>query len=147
VIECVAPSELHSDRFMPATPIRVQVNHQGEDYSEQFHLDADDLRSGNLHKLMSQEKFRREMLPMMLDKCREISVVNMEPVVRVALEASDAALQSEIDRLVALGEINDHVSDEEIDALCSQRDDLHHAISKSRLRLDSVRIIFCQAAL
>lgn len=147
VIECVAPSELHSDRFMPATPIRVQVNHQGEDYSEQFHLDADALRSGNLHKLMSQEKFRREMLPMMLDKCREISVVNMEPVVRVALEASDAALQREIDRLVALGEINDHVSDEEIDALRSQRDDLHHAISKSRLRLDSVRIIFCQAAL
>ncbi|MFK7910412.1 MAG: helicase-related protein [Akkermansiaceae bacterium] len=144
VVECVAPPELHSDRFMPATPLRVQVNHAGEDCTETYHLDADDLRPGNLHKLLGQEKFRRVMLPMMLDKCREIAAANMEPVVQSALAASDATLQQEIDRLVALGEINDHVSDDEINALRSQRDALHQAISKSRLRLDSVRVIFCQ---
>jgi ATP-dependent helicase HepA len=144
MIECVAPPELHSDRFMPATPIRVQVNHAGDDCSALYQLDADDLRPGNLHKLLGQEKFRRVMLPMMLAKCREFATRKMEPVVQAALAASDTTLQQEIDRLVALGEINDHVSEDEISALRCQRDDLHQAISKSRLRLDSVRVIFCQ---
>jgi hypothetical protein len=46
--------------------------------------------------------------------------------------------------LVALGEINDHVSEDEVAALRNQHDTLSAAIGKSRLRLDSVRVIFCQ---
>lgn len=144
VIECVAPPELHSDRFLPATPVRVQVNHTGGDCTGLCHLHADDLRPANLHKLLGQEKFRRVILPMMLEKCHELAAGKMEPVVQDAIDWSDATLQREIDRLVALGEINDHVCGGEIDALRQQRDELHRAISKSRLRLDSVRVIFCQ---
>ena len=144
VVECVAPPSLHSDRFMPVTPIRVQVNHAGEDCTEGVALSADDLRSGNLHVLLAEEKFRRVILPMMLDKCREIAADKMRPIVENALHLSDTSLQREIDRLIALGEINDHVSEEEIDGLRVQRDALRAAISKSRLRLDAVRVIFCQ---
>jgi ATP-dependent helicase HepA len=144
VVECVAPASLHSDRFLPMTPIRVQVDHAGEDRTSDFHLTCDQLRTGNLHKLLGQEKFRRVMLPMMLDACRKIATENMQEVVEKALTESDAKLGREIDRLVALGEINDHVSEDEIQALRNQRDALHAAISKSRLRLDSVRVVFCQ---
>jgi len=144
VVECVAPAKLHSDRFLPVTPIRVQVDHSGADRSADTRVDGKTLRTGNLHQLLDQEKFRRNILPMMLGKSREIAQDQMKGIVATAVEESDARLGVEIDRLVALGEINDHVSEDEITALRTQRDALHQAISKSRLRLDSVRIIWCQ---
>ena len=111
VVECVAPAQLHVDRFLPVTPIRVQVDHSGADQTSSPSLTADTLRVGNLHKLLEQEKFRREMIPMMLEKCRAIASGQMEGIVTAALAESDAHLGQEIDRLVALGEINDHVSE------------------------------------
>ncbi|MBT8037412.1 MAG: DEAD/DEAH box helicase family protein [Verrucomicrobiae bacterium] len=144
VIECVAPASLHSDRFLPVTPVRVLVDHTGEDRTAGAHVPAAKLRSGNLHKLLDQEAFRRNILPMMLAKSHDIASGKMGSIVATAVAGSDGYLGQEIDRLVALGEINDHVSDEEIAALRHQRDALHQAISKARLRLDSVRVIWCQ---
>ena len=144
LVECVAPSSLHSDRFLPPTPIRVQVDHTGKDRSEDFRLSCEQLRIGNLHQLLGQEKFRRVMLPMMLDACRQIAVQQRRLVVDRAAAECEAKLGHEIDRLVALGEINDHVSEEQIAALRGQRDALRAVIAKARLRLDSVRVIFCQ---
>ena len=144
VVECVAPTSLHSDRFLPATPIRVQVDHQNNDRSDGIQLTAAHLRVGNLHQLLGQEKFRRVMLPAMLEMCEKLAAEQMRSVVEQALAQCDQKLGSEINRLIALGEINDHVSEDEIAAMRSQAEALCKAIGKSRLRLDSVRVIFCQ---
>lgn len=144
VVECVAPSSLHSDRFLPTTPIRVQVDHQGGNRSKDPRLSADELRAGNLHQLLGQEKFRRVMLPAMLDECQKIAADQTLAIIEKASMACDKKLGAEIDRLVALGEINDHVSENEISALRRQHEALTAAIGKSRLRLDAVRVIFCQ---
>jgi len=144
VVECIAPAALHSDRFLPVTPIRVQVDHTGEDQTDVYRVSADQLRSGDLHKLLSQDTFRRKILPMMLDRCHKLAAAQLQGVVDTALEESDAKLGLEVDRLVALKEINDHVSQNEIDALRQQQDELHHVISKARLRFDAVRVIWCQ---
>ncbi len=144
VIECIAPAALHSDRFLPVTPVRVLVDHAGGDLTTGTEVDSGKLRAGNLHKLLDQDAFRRKILPMMLAKSHEIAAGKMQSVVAAAIDRSDAHLGQEIDRLIALGEINDHVSDDEIVALRRQRDALHQAIAKSRLRLDSVRVIWCQ---
>lgn len=144
VVECVAPARLHSDRFLPSTPVRVQVDHSGSDRTDEVRANHQSLRAGNLHQLLDQEKFRRTILPMMLGKSRDIAVEKMDGIVNAAVAESDARLRVEIDRLIALGEINDHVSEEEVEALEKQRDALHQAISKSRLRLDSVRVVWCQ---
>ncbi|MDG1358285.1 MAG: SNF2-related protein [Akkermansiaceae bacterium] len=144
VVECVAPAALHSDRFLPTTPLRVQVDHQGGDRSADLRLSADHLRVGNLHQLLSQEKFRKVMLPAMLEGCQKIAAEQMATVIDKASIACDEKLGAEIDRLVTLGKINDHVSENEIDALRRQHETLSAAIGKSRLRLDAVRVIFCQ---
>ncbi len=144
VVECIAPAALQSDRFLPITPIRVQVDHVGGDRTEDFHLKAGQLRSGNLHKLLAQDAFRRKILPSMLDQGHKVAAGKMQKVVDTALVDAERKLGLEIDRLVALGEINDHVSEKEINALRQQQDDLHQVITKARLRFDSVRVIWCQ---
>ncbi len=144
VVECVAPASLHSDRFLPVTPIRVQVDHTGEDRTDDFHVSARQLRSGDLHKLLNQEAFRRKILPMMLDRCHAMVEQQKLSVIENAQELAATKLSAEIDRLVALSEMNDHVGDEEIELMRKQRDDLKQVISKARLRFDSVRVIWCQ---
>lgn len=144
VVECVAPASLSCERFLPTTPVRAQVDHAGNDQTKTYQLKASQLRTGNLHSLLSKDQFRREMLPMMIEACSKLATAQVAGVVQAALKESDAKLSDEIDRLVALGEINDHVSEDEITALKNQRDELHQAISKARLRLDSVRVIWCQ---
>ena len=144
VVECLAPAALQSDRFLPITPIRVQVDHVGGDRTDEFKLQAAQLRSGNLHKLLAQDAFRRKILPSMLDQCRKIADGEMQSVIDAALAESENKLGLEIDRLVALGEVNDHVSEKEINDLRQQQDDLHQVISKARIRFDAVRVIWCQ---
>lgn len=144
VVECIAPSDLQSDRFLPVTPIRVQVDHTGGDQTGVHRVTTDQLRSGNLHKLLGQEAFRRKILPMMLEKCHGLASVQMQGVVDTALAEVHKKLGFEIDRLVALGEINDHVSEDEVEALRQQQADLNRVISKARLRFDAVRVIWCQ---
>jgi len=144
VVECVAPASLQSDRFLPVTPIRVQVDHAGGDCTDTYRVSADQLRTGNLHKLLDQEVLRRKILPSMLDRCHKIAAGQVQGVVDIALSEMETTLDLEIDRLVALGEINDHVGDDEVRALRQQKDALHQVISKARLRFDSVRMIWCQ---
>ena len=120
------------------------VDHEGRDRSVDFELTVDQLRSGNLHQLLAQEAFRRVMLPDMLEQSHRLAAQEMHAVVEAAVTECNVRLGAEIDRLVSLGQINDHVSDEEIATLRSQRDELCEAIGKSRLRLDSLRVIFCQ---
>lgn len=144
VVECVAPAALHSDRFLPITPIRVQVDHAGEDRTDDTHVHAKQLRSGDLHQLLKQDSFRRKILPMMIDRCHKLADGHVQGVVDTALAECEKKLGYEIDRLVALKEINDHVGEGEIDLLRNQLADLHQVITKARLRFDSVRIIWCQ---
>jgi ATP-dependent helicase HepA len=144
VVECIAPAELHSDRFLPVTPIRVQVDHTGEDRTDDFHVSARQLRSGDLHQLLKQEAFRRNILPMMLERCYSIVGEQKQDVIDEAQKLAHAKLSGEIDRLVALKEVNDHVGEDEIEAIRNQRNDLRRVISKARLRFDAVRVIWCQ---
>ena len=140
VLECVAPASLHSDRFLPPTPIRSLLDHEGKDRGAEFQFTVEQLRSGNLHQLLAQEAFRRVMLPSMLERGHAHACTQMKPLVEKAVTECNLKLGAEIDRLVSLGQINE----EEIAALRKQRDMLCEAIGKSRLRLDSMRLIFCQ---
>ena len=53
-----------------------------------------------------------------------------------------AQLQSEIDRLSSLREVNDHVRPEEIELTQSQLTELTTTLAQARLRLDAVRLIW-----
>lgn len=144
VVECVAPASLHSDRFLPVTPIRVQVDHAGKDRTGSIDFAQGQLRAGNLHQLLGQEKFRKQMLPAMLEACHHIASSAMSSVLAEARAECDAKLGREIERLETLGQINDHVSEQEVEALHTHHANLQAVMSKARLRLDAVRVIFCQ---
>ncbi len=139
--ECVAPASLHVDRFLPATPLRIVVDHALADLSDDAELAGATLEKGNVFHLLDKGPVKKKVLPAMLAKAQELAAVKMAVLVEAAESRMRVQLQDEIDRLEALAEVNDHVRPSEIAAAKKQKSDLHDAITAARLRLDAVRLI------
>jgi len=141
IVECVAPAALRVDRFLPATPIRVVVDHACADQSEDTALPAATLEKGDVFRLLDKEIIKRKFIPAMLRKSQAFATERMETVVAAATAAMVAQMHDEIERLEDLSAINDHVRPEEIATARQQQADLQAALATAHLRLDAVRLI------
>ncbi|MDB6172832.1 MAG: SNF2-related protein [Chthoniobacteraceae bacterium] len=141
VVECVAPAALHADRFLPATPVRVVVNHELQDLSDDAAFKVAQLEKGDIFKLLDRAVVKKKFLPTMLEKAQAIAGEKMVEIVAAASVVLETQLQGEIERLEVLREINDHVRPAEIEAARLQKAELQAALAGSRLRLDAVRLI------
>ena len=138
VLEALAPAFLHSDRFLPPTPVRVLVNHK----KELLTLDLPELEKGLPHKLLDNPKIGRETIPAMFEAAETFAETKAKALVKKAISTMVDQLQDEIDRLTSLREINNHVRPKEIDIAQQQLTELTDALGKSRIRLDMVRLIW-----
>ena len=141
VVECVAPSALHADRFLPPTPLRVVIDHAMADRSDDDAVRSAKLEKGDIFRLLDRGAMKRKLLPAMLAAAQTLAATRMATVIASATSAMEAQLQDEIERLETLRTINDHVRPEEIAAAQKQKTDLHTALSSAHLRLDSLRLI------
>jgi ATP-dependent helicase HepA len=142
VVECVAPPALHADRFLPATPIRVVVDHALADHTEDEALLTAQFEKGEIFRLLDRGAVKKKLLPAMVEKAQAMAAERAQTLIEAANTAMMLQLRSEIERLEDLREINDHVRPEEIAAARQQQTDLHAAIAAARPRLDAVRLIF-----
>ena len=142
VAECVAPATLHIDRFLPATPIRVVVDHAAQDHTEDASLASAAFEKGDIFKLLDRPVVKKKLLPTMLEKAQALAEARMQNIVAAASASLEAQLQDEIERLEDLRQINDHVRPEEIAAAQKQKADMQAALATARLRLDAVRLIW-----
>jgi len=138
VLEALAPAHLHADRFLPPTPLRILVNHK----KEQLKLDLPNLEKGAPYKLLDNPKIGREIIPAMLETTQALAEEEARDIIAEASSAMESQFQSEIDRLTSLREVNDHVRPEEIDLAREQLAQLTDAISRARVRLDTLRLIW-----
>jgi ATP-dependent helicase HepA len=143
VLECIAPAPLHVDRFLPATPIRVLVDHQGEDLGGTLAAGklSGLLKDGDAHPLLDRPALREELLPALLQKSRAIAAEQVAGIVARAQAQISAQLDREITRLEALRKVNRSVRPEEIQLLVEQRSKLARHLTDARLRLDAIRLI------
>jgi len=141
-VECVAPLALHADRFLPATPIRVVVDHALADHTDDEVVAKAKLEKGDIFRLLDRGVVKKKLLPAMLDKAQTLATERMQRLVEAANTAMTIQLRDEIERLEDLRQINDHVRPEEIAAARQQQAELQGAITAARLRLDAVRLVF-----
>ena len=142
VAECVAPAALQADRFLPATPIRIVVDHAQADHSDDEEVAEADLEKGDVFRLLDRGVVKKKLIPAMLSKTQELAGEKMKAIVEEATAAMNTTLDQEIERLETLAELNDHVTPAEIATARQQKTDLLAAFASTHLRLDSVRLIF-----
>ena len=73
VVECVAPAALHVDRFLPATPLRVVVDHALADHSDDATLAAAKLEKGDVFRLLDRGVVKKKLLPAMIAKAQALA--------------------------------------------------------------------------
>lgn len=142
LVECVAPARLHVERFLPQTPLRVMVDHQGGEQTENAAFSNAVLRKGDPGSLMRNEAVKRNLLPKMLDKIRERGMIKSREVTDRALVLMHTEMSAEIARLRDLAVVNDHIKLEEITALEHREAELGCVINQARVRIDAVRLIW-----
>ena len=144
VLEALAERGLHVDRFLPATPLRVVVNHTPADATRQYppEVFTNTLKNGAPHKLLDREEISRRVLPAMLRKAQAVADERAKTLAQGSLEEMNRLLARELHRLRALRAVNPSVRPEEIDLTARELQALEAAIRGARLRLDCLRLIW-----
>lgn len=143
LLECVAPPQLHVDRFLPPTPLRVLVDHQGNDSGSSIPTEmlARCLKGADAHALLEKPELRENLLPFLLEKTEGIAAGQSAGIVAMARKEMAAQLGHELTRLAELQKVNRSVRDDEIELLAGQRRALDEHLTNARLRLDAIRMI------
>ena len=143
LLECIAPPSLHVDRFLPPTPLRVLVDHRGNDAGSAIPPEtlARILKNGDAYALLDQPELRDELLPSLIEKGQSIANRQVPGIVAQARKEMNIQLDHEIARLRELQKVNRSVRAEEIDLLVQQQRALDQHLASARLRLDAIRLI------
>ena len=143
VLESVAPSRLHVDRFLPPTPIRVLVDMSGADCSddyEQAFINAN-TADEEAFRLKQNPEVLQALVPEMLKAGRGFAREQKSTLLEAAMTEAHARLDGEASRLRELSKVNANVSEEEIRIAEQVITDVTRHIAKAHLRLDAVRLI------
>ena len=143
LLEPTAPTRLHADRFLAPTPIRIVVDHQQKERTASF---TQEFLHEQLHpgegSLLDRRELTHTLIPAMCEQARVFAERQAAGIRAEAVAAMSSTLGAELERLQALRKINDHVRDDEVEALTAQLDELRIHLEAAELRLDCVRVIW-----
>ncbi|MDB4721094.1 SNF2-related protein [Verrucomicrobiales bacterium] len=138
LLEPVCPVSLGADRFLPPTPIRVVVDHGGNNIKPNF--EDTKVREGNRKWLRSKIEILKRMVPIMREAAEKLAEKDAVKNRKAAGKKMEKVLEDTIDRLERLKRLGHPVRESEITEAQNERDALRVHLAKSRLRLDSIRL-------
>jgi ATP-dependent helicase HepA len=143
VLETVADSRWHVDQFLAPTPVRVVIDLRGAEHTEAYPAAAlaDDFSDGVLHRFLERPGFNLGFLKKMLETATERAEARSLALKTAAHTRATAALGADLQRLVDLQKINDHIRPAEIALAQEQLTHTTAAITAARLRLDALRLV------
>jgi ATP-dependent helicase HepA len=120
------------------------LNHKLDDVSTDFYgtVWEQKLQKGLPYKLIENTDFAQRTLSAMFEQAASLAENQAASLRKSALNEMDHLLGHEVKRLQTLSQLNDHVRPEEIELAQKQLEELSAVIQQSRLRLDSVRLIW-----
>jgi ATP-dependent helicase HepA len=142
LVECVAPSKLHADRFLPATPLRLVVDLAGREITAKAlpALERAQLSEGPLHDLLDHGTVR-DRIGNMVRAAEGFAQARSRTLIQSAANELESQMSREIERLRALAAVNPNVRASEIEGLESEFAELRQALANARVRLDAVRVL------
>lgn len=144
VLEAIAAPRLHVDRFLPPTPVRLFVNHKLEDITTALSDQAWEgkLQKGSAYALIENAEISRRTLPAMFQAAAKLAETKAAALREAALKEMNRMLGHELERLQTLARTNAHIRPDEIKLARAQQQELVAALEQSRVRLDSLRLIW-----
>jgi len=132
-----------NERYFPNSSIRIIVDEGGGDHADRVALEAAMTQAQRIDRdtAIKIVKARQQELTRMLEMAELLADTRVPGLIDTARDNGRRLLGHEVERLVALQQVNPGVRDDEIEFF---RQRLHHfeaALEHARLRLDAVRVI------
>jgi ATP-dependent helicase HepA len=136
-------SERHNERYFPNASIRVVIDESGHDHAERSELSLALQQSQRVDRdtAIKIVKARQSELARMLELAELVADTRVPGLLAEARANGRELLGHEVDRLVALKQVNPGVRDAEIEFFREQLRHFESALEHARLRLDAVRVI------
>ncbi len=143
LIECLAPTGLEMQRYLPPTCLRFLLDAQGRDRAgELAHEQLSGLCLSQNRKLAETViASQTERAKALLQLATGLAEGTVGDVVNAAIAQVDAELSAERQRLTALAKVNPNVREDEIERLEVRHQALLDHLALTRVRLDAVRLV------
>ena len=144
LVECVAPSHLDIDRYLPITPTTIWLNHTGEIIS------APDLSTGKINPSPDTDEILgnagiKRIVKKMLRSAEGHMFEVKQGLADESIIAVEQELHSEISRLQNLARLNPAIDQSEIKNLQTHQAAIEEALAETRFRLDSLHLVVVQS--
>ncbi len=141
-LSCPAPKDLQVSRYLSCSYIRVVADQQGHNLAELLDEDTFNSCAGRIPTITKQELVKRAKptITALVEHAKQLSKKHQKAIVQSSLAFMTKSLQTEMNRLVSLAEVNKSIRDEEISYIEQKQQHLHNYIEQAELRLDAVRV-------
>ena len=133
----------HNERYFPNAGVAVLIDEQGRDHSARIDSIAppEKIRRVDHDTAIKIVKARQTELAQMMESAELIADTQVPELIESARRNGRTVLGGEIDRLLALRQVNPGVRDAEIEFFRHRLEQFERALGHARLRLDAVRVI------
>lgn len=130
-------------RFLPNTPLRIVVDHAGNEVTKQYPMEAFDkkLAPGPIAPLLDNEHIVETILPKMMAAATKIADEWSSIERATGLQRMNRTLNHEIERLKSLQKTNKNIRPEEIKIAVDEQITLTSLIENARVRMDAIQLI------
>jgi ATP-dependent helicase HepA len=142
-VECVAPKSLHIERFLAPSPIRIAVDQDGKDWSQQLShasINAqteDELALG----LQAMVPALKPIIRQMMAHAHPLGQQHKQNLVAAATQRATAELKAEHHRLQALQSAHNSVHPDELQLAAQAAAQVQGYLEGAQFRLDAIRLI------
>lgn len=143
VLETGGGRSIDIDRFLPNTPIRVVVDHTGDEVTDEYPVEEVDPRliPGQIEDLLENEVLVETIIPNMIAAATELAEFFGAALINNGLSSMGKTTDHEITRLISLQQKNKHIRPEEIEIALEAKVKLAELIGDARVRLDALQLI------
>ena len=142
-VECVAPKALYIERFLAPSPIRIVVDQDGQDLSQQLShasINAqtdEELALGLPAKLPALKAIIRQMMA----HAHPLGQQQRQKLVAAAIHRATSELSAEYHRLQALQSAHNSVHPDELQLAAQAPAQVQGYLEDAQFRLDAIRLI------
>ena len=143
VVEAQAPKHLQLNRFLPATPVRMLLDKNGNNLAAQVEFESFNrqLSAVNRHTGSKLVNAVQQDVHAILQQGEAQIAKAAQGLIDAARNEADEKLTAELSRLEALKAVNPNIRDDELAAIESNRQQVMDALAQAGWRLDALRLI------
>lgn len=143
VIETSAPPEYQVSQYLPATPLRILLDKNGNDLSTKVDFETfnKQLSAVNRHIGSKLVNASQTQIHELLHQAQQLVKPQVDTLVSQAAMRAKTQLGDELSRMQALKQRNPAIRDDELEFWHTQQQQVLNYLDKAQLKLDALRFI------